>query len=237
MMHVGCNRYEEEDMENEAGHFPNGRGPPKSKFNDEEATAVLRLIVEQERILKNATASPVLNITADKPKRLPPLGTSLRESFEGDSESEPSTKYRNQTQHQGDSLQDAVLRKPTLIRGKEPREMKENHAVSLGKPKVPEIFSTPKIARPRDKERPRGSYGRVPHSKPNNPLEDRAFSSLDSHVERPSNPIPFEMKDNMKPISNTRTSQRTSDFLNDELMDRPICPQPPRANSPLPYMN
>ena len=47
--------------------------PPKSRFNDEESTAVLRLLLKQERFLKDKD-NPALTLTPGKTsKQLPPV--------------------------------------------------------------------------------------------------------------------------------------------------------------------
>lgn len=175
------------------------RIPPRSKFNDEESTAVLRLIVEQERLLKNP-ANPVLNISSDKLKRLPPLNGKMHDSL-SDSGSDSSFGFEpHRTQRKHRSVEgDVVLSKPTLLKGKEFRGIEE--LASLGKPKVPNIYSTPKIARPRDRERPRASYGRNSQNRRNGSIviqgdksteEYHSFSSTDVALDRPSNPTPLE---------------------------------------------
>lgn len=175
------------------------RIPPRSKFNDEESTAVLRLIVEQERLLKNP-ANPVLNISSDKLKRLPPLNGKMHDSL-SDSGSDSSFGFEpHRTQRKHRSVEgDVVLSKPTLLKGKEFRGIEE--LASLGKPKVPNIYSTPKIARPRDRERPRASYGRNSQNRRKGSIviqgdksmeEYHSFSSTDVALDRPSNPTPLE---------------------------------------------
>ena len=172
------------------------RIPPRSKFNDEESTAVLRLIVEQERLLKNP-ANPVLNISSDKLKRLPPLNGKMQDSL-SDSGSDSSFGFGTQRKHR--SVEgDVVLSRPTLLKGKEFRGIEE--LASLGKPKVPDIYSTPKIARPRDRERPRASYGRNSQNRNNGSMvipgdksteEYHSSSATDVALDRPSNPTPLE---------------------------------------------
>lgn len=183
-------------MENTTENYR--RIPPRSKFNDEESTAVLRLIIEQERLLKNP-ANPVLNINSDKLKRLPPLNGKMQDSF-SDSGSDSGSGFephRNHRKHRS-AEDDVVLSRPTLLKGKELRGFEE--PASLGKPKVPEIYSTPKIARPRDRERPRASYGRNSQNRSNSTVtpprakstkDYNSFSSTEVDLDRPSNPTPF----------------------------------------------
>ncbi len=204
-------------MENTTENYR--RIPPRSKFNDEESTAVLRLIIEQERLLKNP-ANPVLNITSDKLKRLPPLNGKMQDSF-SDSGSDSSSGFephRNQRKHRS-AEDDVVLSRPTLLKGKELRGSEE--PASMGKPKVPEIYSTPKIARPRDRERPRASYGRNSQNRSNSTVtlpqakttEDyNSFSTTEVDLDRPSNPTPFIHVDDLRnPDENTsRTSYNQS---------------------------
>ena len=191
------------------------RIPPRSKFNDEESTAVLRLIVEQERLLKKP-ANPVLNISSDKLKRLPPLNGKMQDSL-SDSASDSSFGFETQrTQRKHRTVEgDVVLSRPTLLKGKECRGIEE--LASFGKPKVPDIYSTPKIARPRDRERPRASYGRNSHNRSNGTLaiprdksteEYRSFSATDIALDRPSNPTPLEHEDDSR--EDRENSSRTS---------------------------
>ena len=158
------------------------RFPPRSKFNDEESTGVLRLIVEQERLLKNPV-NPVLNITSDKLKRLPPLSEALHDSRNAQLENpafEPKRIHRRPKSNED---------RATFLKG------------ALGKPKIPEIYSTPKIARPRQRERPRASYGRHieiqrNHSEPiewKESIEEyKGSSTNDFFLDRPSNPTPLQ---------------------------------------------
>lgn len=181
------------------------RIPPRSKFNDEESTAVLRLIVEQERLLKKP-ANPVLNISNEKLKRLPPLNGKMQDSL-GDSGSDSSFGFETQrTQRKHRSVEgDVVLSRPTLLKGKEFRGIEE--IASLGKPKVPDIYSTPKIARPRDRERPRASYGRNSQNRSNDTMvipreksneEYHSFPRTDVALDRPSNPTPLQHEDDLR---------------------------------------
>lgn len=181
------------------------RIPPRSKFNDEESTAVLRLIVEQERLLKKP-ANPVLNISSEKLKRLPPLNGKIQDSL-GDSGSDSSFGFETQrTQRKHRSVEgDVVLSRPTLLKGKEFRGIEE--LASLGKPKVPDIYSTPKIARPRDRERPRASYGRNSQNRSNSTMvipreksneEYHSFPTTDVALDRPSNPTPLQHEDHSR---------------------------------------
>lgn len=211
-------------MENTTDNYR--RIPPRSKFNDEESTAVLRLIIEQERLLKTP-ANPVLNINSDKLKRLPPLNGKMQDSLD---QFDP---HRSQRKHRpGD---DIVLSRPTLLKGKECRALEE--PASLGKPKVPEIYSTPKIARPRDRERPRASYGRLAPSRSSSTetntrirsrsmeeateeCNDLTFSATDEILERPTNPTPLEneydFRNNQEIAARTSCSQSACDDSEDD---------------------
>lgn len=194
------------------------RFPPRSKFNDEESTAVLRLIVEQERLLKNPT-NPVLNISSNKLKRLPPLSGKMHDHLDC------STFEPHRTQRRPKSDEDIVLSRPTLLKGKELRGIEE--LASLGRPKIPEIYSTPKIARPRERERPRASYGRNTQVRSNStePLaraksveEHHNFSADEFALDRPSNPTPLEHADSLMNHGNaSRTINKHSfDYESDE---------------------
>lgn len=197
-------------MENTTDNYR--RIPPRSKFNDEESTAVLRLIIEQERLLKTP-ANPVLNISSEKLKRLPPLDGKMQDSLDCTG-FEP---HRNQRKHRPPE-DDIVLSRPTLLKGKELRGFEE--PASLGKPKVPDIYSTPKIARPRDRERPRASYGRISQNRSNSTetiartrtssteeYNDLTFSATEVALDRPSNPTSLEHEDNFR---NQEMTSRTS---------------------------
>lgn len=175
------------------------RFPPRSKFNDEESTAVLRLIVEQERLLKKPI-NPVLNINSDKLKRLPPLGGKMLDHASLD----VTALESHRTQRRPRLDEDIVLSRPTLLKGKELRGTEE--PASMGRPKVPEIYSTPKIVRPRERERPRASYGRSTQARSHSweslarakSLEENQSYSADEFVlERPSNPTPLLQADNL----------------------------------------
>lgn len=202
-------------MENTTDNYR--RIPPRSKFNDEESTAVLRLIIEQERLLKNP-ANPVLNISSDKLKRLPPLNGKMQDSF-SDSGSDSGTgfeSHRNQRKHRS-AESDVVLSRPTLLKGKELRGFEE--PTTLGKPKVPDIYHTPKIARPR--ERPRASYGRNSQScsystatipRANSAEDCNSFSTPEVDLDRPTNPTPLEHVDDLRidKDNSSRTSNNQS---------------------------
>ena len=172
------------------------RIPPRSKFNDEESTAVFRLMVEQERLLKKGPINPVLNITSDKLKRLPPLNASLPDPLDCGA----FEQQRNQRRYK--SNEEIVLTRPTLLKAKEARGMSLETA-TFGRPKVPDIFSTPKIARPRERERPRAAYGRNAQNRCKSEMFTRTATSAegtfhsnaatpeDVVLDRPSNPTPF----------------------------------------------
>jgi len=100
---------------------------------------------------------------------------------------------------------DVVLSRPTLLKGKEFRGIEE--LATLGKPKVPDIYSTPKIARPRDRERPRASYGRNSQNRSNGTMviprekgneEYHSFPRTDVALDRPSNPTPLQHEDDLR---------------------------------------
>ena len=207
-------------LEDTAGSMENTaencrRFPPRSKFNDEESTAVLRLIVEQERLLKNP-ANPVLNITSDKRKRLPPLSGKLQDHAALDGSAFAESQ---RIQRRPKSDEDTVLSRPTLLKGKEFRATEE--PAVLGRPKVPEIYSTPKIARPRERERPRASYGRNTQirSSSTEPLarvktiEDyHSFSADELLLDRPSNPSPLEHTDDLMNQGNASRTINNDSF-------------------------
>lgn len=198
------------------------RFPPRSKFNDEESTAVLRLIVEQERLLKKPI-NPVLNINSDKLKRLPPLGGKMHEHASLGVTSLES--HRAQRRPRLD--EDIVLSRPTLLKGKELRATEES--ASMGRPKVPEIYSTPKIARPRERERPRASYGRSTQACSHSweslagakSLEENQSYSADEFVlERPSNPTPLLQADDLSSQGNvSRPAQDNPNIGNESNED------------------
>ena len=235
-MFLGFSRHTDDKMENETARLPKSRVPPKSKFNDEEATAILRLIVEQEKILNDATVSPVLNITADKLKKLPPLPLN-RESVDDDDELEISGNSSSHgNRHQENSCLDALLCKPTLTRAREQKEIAVcDNTKTLGKAKIPHIYSTPRIVRRRGKERPRESYGRASRNERPQTYRQDSLDKLDTS--RPGNPGGFHTGDDMK--FRALGSPERSDVLqlSDELLDRPICPVPPRTTTPPSYIN
>ena len=180
------------------------RFPPRSKFNDEESTAVLRLIVEQERLLKNPE-NPVLNITSDKLKKLPPLSGKMLDHASLD----VSTFESHRTQRRPKTDEDIVLSRPTLLKAKELRGIEET--ALLGKPKIPEIYSTPKIARPRERERPRASYGRNTQvrsksseslPRPKSVEVYHSYSADEFVLDRPSNPTPLEHAEELRHMNN-----------------------------------
>lgn len=194
------------------------RFPPRSKFNDEESTAVLRLIVEQERLLKKPI-NPVLNINSDKLKRLPPLGGKMHEHASLGVTSLES--HRAQRRPRLD--EDIVLSRPTLLKGKELRATEES--ASMGRPKVPEIYSTPKIARPRERERPRASYGRSTQACSHSweslagakSLEENQSYSADEFVlERPSNPTPLLQADDLSSQGNVSRPEQDNPNIGNE---------------------
>lgn len=197
-------RVPQRTMENTADNLR--RFPPRSKFNDEESTGVLRLMVEQERLLKKPI-NPVLNITSDKLKRLPPLGET---SHDMRNTALDNASFESQRiNRRPDSKEDIVLSRPTLLKG------------ALGRPKIPEIYSTPKMARPRERERPRASYGRHTenHGRHNLNTEviarDESIEEYNSSLtskeivgERPSNPTPFQ--DSKSAATNQESELRTT---------------------------
>ena len=184
-------------MENSTKDCHQRHLPPRSKFNDEESTAVLRLIVEQERLLKNANVSPILNISSEKLKRLPPLNSADKNGL-------ATTGHNNNNENRKLSSRDDIfINKPTLMKVKDKKGLcnSAEFASMTGKTKVPEIFHTPKLVRPRERERPRGARRSLSRSS-SNPLPDRPSTAesiySDGFVptpERPSNPVPkFELE-------------------------------------------
>lgn len=185
-------------MENSTKDCHQRHLPPRSKFNDEESTAVLRLIVEQERLLKNANVSPVLNISAEKLKRLPPLNAADKNGLANTGYNSNYSENRKTS-----SSDDIFINKPTLMKVKDKKGLcnSAEFASLTGKTKVPEIFHTPKLVRPRERERPRGARRSLSRSS-STPLPDRPCTGesiqWDRSVptpERPSNPVPkFELE-------------------------------------------
>jgi hypothetical protein len=214
------------------------RFPPRSKFNDEEATAVLRLIIEQEKLLKNASASPLLNITANRLQRLPPLNAKRSESLD---ENELENVRTRKSSGNRDSGSEMFLNKPTLLKGKDSRSLSDNGTLP-GKPRrVPDIYSTPKIAKHRERERPKGSYGRnnVLRKERNNelaPLENHSIEQQkETEIERPSNPLIGEVTVNQE--NNTFSSNSIdTGYISDQEFQRPTCPAPTRCSPPS-YIN
>ena len=112
--------------------------PPKSRFNDEESTAVLRLLVKQKKLLKNMDENPALRLTPEKSVRhLPPVTPELGEETRAKENS--GTHVHNELSHYNHL--------PACISGENSRP------VSAGG-----IYRSPKLARA--KERPKVSYGR-----------------------------------------------------------------------------
>jgi len=171
-------------------HDCNRKFPPRSKFNDEEATAVLRLIIEQEKLLKNANVSPLLNVSSNRLQRLPPLNAKRSESLD-ENELENVRTRKQSGQRDGSEL---FLNKPTLLNRNKEQSTCENIASLPGRPsRVPDIYSSPKMARHRDRgDRPKGSYGRTRHSGSdthsvassdeniNNEHHENGYSTMDS---------------------------------------------------------
>lgn len=201
-------------MENSTKEFRQRNLPPRSKFNDEESTAVLRLIVEQERLLKNATVSPVLNISAKKLKRLPPLNS-------GDKVDLGTTANNNIEMAKFNSNDEIFINKPTLMKGKDKRELRNSVELGnfAGRSKVPEIYHTPKLVRPRERVRPGGARRSLSRSSSYN-LHDRpntaesGFSDMsDPTPDRPCNPVP---KFELERCSSLEVSRDSSDGLYDD---------------------
>lgn len=132
--------------------------PPRSKFNDQEATAVLRLIIEQEKLLKNANVSPLLNVTTNRLQRLPPLNAKRSESLDENDLENVRTRKLSGPQD-GSEL---FFNKPTLLSRNKDQTTSDNTGTLPGRPtRIPDIYSSPKMARHRDRsDRPKGSYGR-----------------------------------------------------------------------------
>ncbi|XP_031564186.1 uncharacterized protein LOC116299638 [Actinia tenebrosa] len=211
--------------------------PPRSKFNDEEATAVLRLIIEQEKLLKNANTRPLLNISANRLQRLPPLNAKRSESL--DENELENVRTRKPSGHREPGSE--IFLKPTLLKGKDSRSLSDN--VSLpGKPRrVPDIYSTPKIVKPhRDRERPKGSYGRnnALRKDINNeltPLENHSDErQLETEVQRSeSNGC---HKDATETEDNTFSPIHNGYISDHGLYERPNCPAPAQYSPPS-YIN
>ena len=107
--------------------------PPKSRFNDEESTAVLRLLAKQKKLLTNKDENPALRLTPEKSVRnLPPVTP------------EPVEATENMGTHSKLSYYNHL---PASISSENVRP------ASAGG-----IYRSPKLARA--KERPKGSYGR-----------------------------------------------------------------------------
>ncbi|XP_032219605.1 uncharacterized protein LOC116602319 [Nematostella vectensis] len=209
------------------------RIPPRSKFNDEEATGVLRLIVEQEKLLKNATASPVLyaSISPKRQKKLPPIN--LR------SESLDENDFQNNRSRKSPSLDEPdILNKPTLFKGKDFRKSSDQHGSLPGIPsKVPDIYCSPKMARHR--ERPRGSYGRSHENlhadcnRKSKSLESCAdLKNANNNDQRPSNPM---FKEDLQNDSNTYYA--SSDEMSGGEEVGAIAPEPPKRTTTPTYIN
>lgn len=130
------------------GKYSPPKLPPKSRFNDEESTAVLRLLLKQEKLLSDKNDNPALTITpAHKAfKHLPPV-LQDHEEFNGE-----RGMIRDDilpvASHQGGSILlpclDAVPFRGAVI------------DYESGTPEG--IFRSAKLARA--KERPKESYGR-----------------------------------------------------------------------------
>lgn len=170
----------------EESHDFGRKFPPRSKFNDEEATAVLRLIIEQEKLLKNANVSPLLNVSSNRLQRLPPLNAKRSESLDENELENVRTRKSSGHDEPGSEL---FFNKPTLLTKKD-LHTSDNTGTLPGKPaKIPDIYSSPKIARHRDRsDRPKGSYGRTRHRSPEhtNALDEEpnahenGYTSIDS---------------------------------------------------------
>lgn len=207
--------------------------PPRSKFNDEESTAVLRLIIEQEKLLKNANTSPLLNISANRLQRLPPLNAIRSESL--DENELENVRTRKSSGHREPGSE--IFLKPTLLKGKDSRSLSDNGSLP-GKPRrVPDIYSTPKIAKPyRDRERPKGSYGRnnalrKDHSNEHPSFENHSVErQRETAIQRSSIECHNGATDNtFSPIDNGYISDHES-------YERPNCPAPTRYSPPS-YIN
>ena len=156
----------------------------------------------------------MLNITSDKLKRLPPLGKKL----ESHAQLDYSAFEPQRTQRRPKSDEDIVLSRPTLLKGKDLRGTEEPAA--LGRPKIPEIYSTPKIARPRERERPRASYGRNTQIRSNSTephalatSDHQSFLSDELPLNRPSNPVPLiEYTDDLMNQGNSSRTVNSDSF-------------------------
>ena len=204
-------------MENSTKDCHQRHLPPRSKFNDEESTAVLRLIVEQERLLKNTKVSPVLNISARKLKRLPPLNSGDKIGLA------PNEKNNNDN-----SNNNFFIKKPTLLKAKDKKVLCNSVELGnlAGRSKVPEIFHTPKLVRPRDRVRPGGARRSLSRSssypfseRPN--TSESGFSDMsDPTPDRPCNPVP---KFELERCSSLEVSRDSSDeFYEDTIFERTL---------------
>jgi hypothetical protein len=118
---------------NDQRHSP-PKLPPKSRFNDEESTAVLRLLIKQEKLLKNKDENPALRLTPEKSGRhLPAV---MADQREGQRRKEMMTTQEDLTYYK---------QLPVCTSS-------ERSAFAGG------IYQSPKLARAKD--RPKGSYGR-----------------------------------------------------------------------------
>lgn len=107
--------------------------PPKSRFNDDESSAVFRLLLKQEKILKDRENNPALKLTPEKSIRcLPPVANGMESNQE---ENKINGKGENDV-ILSSKQQSLLLARPASIGG---------------------IFRSPKLARVKD--RPKGSYG------------------------------------------------------------------------------
>ena len=106
--------------------------PPMSRFNDEESTAVLRLLINQEKLLKDKDENPALRLTPEKSIRHLPAVMSLlvEEGAQKQATEEDCSHYKHLPAHPSNDS-------PAFAGG---------------------IFQRPKLARAKD--RPKGSYGR-----------------------------------------------------------------------------
>ena len=120
-----------ERMYNQKQGFSPPKLPPKSRFNDQESTAVLRLLVKQEKLLKNKDENPALKPTPEKCVRtLPPVTPDV------------NIEETNQKEN-------VVTRQELCHYSHLPAGISSERPTSGGRPNVA-----------RTKERPKVSYGR-----------------------------------------------------------------------------
>lgn len=160
--------------------------PPKSRFNDEESTAVLRLLLKQQKLLNNKDDNPALKIVPGKSsKRLPPVcqhqgGTYNEDKMFGDDQPTMDS-HQNKCRNTLSSFN--VLPLP-------------GSAASMGTSEG--IFRSPKLARP--KERPKGSYGRRQYLGPQQKCLIEPQEQLQKQLEskEQEEPLQLQQKQNLQ---------------------------------------